>query len=141
MTQLTIDQTIKSLDSAFEDLQRQILVIKVPEPEEIEGVSALLNTGVSHRQIAQMFGDRDEGRGVGPFFDPFGNVDIGAIERENQTPGSIIDLKSWKHPRYLASLKKYNEARFAIRDRLAQLTATANALLADLADAPATVAA
>lgn len=59
-----------------------------PPVERLEPVSVLLQAGVSHSQIGlQIYGRR----GVGPFIQSNGDVDVGLIELEAREPGSVIE--------------------------------------------------
>jgi hypothetical protein len=65
-----------------------------PPVERLEPVSTLLQAGVSHAQIGlQIYGRR----GVGPFIQSNGDVDVGLIELEAREPGSVIE-DDWVPP-------------------------------------------
>lgn len=65
-----------------------------PLAEKFEPVGVLLRQGVSHAQIGlQIYGRR----GVGPFIQSNGDVDVGLMEKEGSSPGSVIPA-DWVPP-------------------------------------------
>lgn len=68
-----------------------------PLLETLEPVSVLLQQGVTHAQIGQHIYGR---RGVGPFLQPNGDVDVPLVEREAREPGSVIP-PNWVPPWHL----------------------------------------
>ncbi|MDB5345296.1 MAG: hypothetical protein JWP89_3673 [Schlesneria sp.] len=73
-----------------------------PPIERLEPVSTLLQAGVSHAQIGlQIYGRR----GVGPFIQSNGDVDVALIELEAREPGSVI-ADDWVPPWHLEAIDR-----------------------------------
>lgn len=62
--------------------------------EVLEPVSVLLKQGVSHMQIGQHIYGR---KGIGPFIQANGDVNVALIEKESNSPGSVIP-ENWIPP-------------------------------------------
>ena len=86
-----------------------------PVYQRLEPVAVLLKQGVTHSQIGlQMYGRR----GVGPFVQANGDVDMALIEREAKVPGSVI-AADWVPPWQQAGVAR---RRRQLDERLALFT-------------------
>jgi hypothetical protein len=87
--------SIKELAVARQGAEQPVL-------ERLEPVSTLLQAGVSHAQIGQQIYGR---RGVGPFIQSNGDVDVALIEQESRQPGSVIP-QDWVPPWHTETLDR-----------------------------------
>eukprot|EP00456_Euglypha_rotunda_P067906 TRINITY_DN58_c7_g1_i2.p2 TRINITY_DN58_c7_g1~~TRINITY_DN58_c7_g1_i2.p2 ORF type:complete len:339 (-),score=104.99 TRINITY_DN58_c7_g1_i2:784-1800(-) len=102
--------SIKELAVARQAADQQV-------PERLEPVSTLLQAGVSHAQIGQQIYGR---RGVGPFIQPNGDVDVALIEQEAREPGSVIP-DDWVPPWHSDAIERRRqqfEQQIAIFEKL-----------------------
>jgi len=133
--QMNSNQTgpIEAIEQAFAGLEKSIRSIRKPEPVQIESVKELLATGVSHRQICQMYSCRTPHGLVGPFVTENEGVDINLIELESQNAGSVLG-PNWRHPQFVMACEEYRATRAAIRARVQQLVKSFDQILGDLSE-------